>query len=385
MFKACLATLAFVVAALGHAAQGQAVDPRIKAVTDDWDKRRGALKSVRYTTEGVFLMFREPMVLSMKEMSFPSETFPAKDISFPEKRVLLLDFERQRHRFEVESSSYIMGKDRIEPHKAIYAFDGQKLQGLNHNGVYGTVEGANRRATFLAEIWPLFYGHGVVPHSTAPREIFAGDFLTKVDPELLDVFGEGVHEGRRCLILRSRAWKGVHTIFDEFWVDPARQSALVRHVTYSQSKVAYDRSIQYQQVGGHWLPGSWTFVSRNYLVNLTEFEQRIRVTNCEVDLAVSESDFQVPPAKGSLFRESRYVLDDKTLKTKESEIRYYRIDNSGARKEVVIVDGREEYVNFWLRQTTRRVFAGVVVALVFAAAIGVGLKLRSRIRTEKKG
>src|SRR5262245_23962035 len=74
-----------------------------KQVLDDWQKRRKAMKGVRYKIEGVEVYAKGSMTdTDNTPGAHPSvrKNFPSKDLSFPKQMAYAIDFSRGRIRKE---------------------------------------------------------------------------------------------------------------------------------------------------------------------------------------------------------------------------------------------------------------------------------------------
>lgn len=83
----------------------QKVDPRLKQIFSDWQKRQDRLQSIRYRVGGEHVWVKDSMpseiVSQLGHTSLPSQDFHGE-----KNLMLLLDLTSQRHRLEIEENVY---------------------------------------------------------------------------------------------------------------------------------------------------------------------------------------------------------------------------------------------------------------------------------------
>jgi hypothetical protein len=197
------------------------------------------------------------------------------------------------------------------------------------------------KATVDPSLWPLFAGHGIVVTDNR-EQMGPGRLKLKPDPEMLIVHGQGVHDGRPCLVLRTHTLSGgAGTWVREFWVDTARASAVVRQVEYSNGKISDDKDIQYQQTRCGWLPKSWTFTVRNSAGGKTLLTERMQIKELTLDPPVTDADFRIDVKPGMLVKKSVHGDVQPNDPGRPKEEKFYRIRDNGDWNEVVIANGVE--------------------------------------------
>lgn len=161
-----------------------------------------------------------------------------------------------------------------------------------------------RLAAFGAYYEPFFFGLGIVSTGTT-NFILPGRLKTKPDEEIWYVHGQGTHAGRPCLVLRTYPFRGGNTLFDELWIDPARESAVLRQIVYVNGQPIRDSDINYQESSRGWFPRNWTITDR--LGNgKTLFWEQMEVKELTFDPAFEDADFKVEIKPGMRVLETEY-------------------------------------------------------------------------------
>ena len=108
-----------------------------------------------------------------------------------------------------------------------------------------------------ANDYPILFAHGLFPLSGR----FDPHRLKDVSVEQLafQSLGSAVVNGNRCVVLRASPVKGQSDSYDEFWIDPNRESSVVRWFRYvNQGKVFARLDIESVETSDGWLPRSWS-------------------------------------------------------------------------------------------------------------------------------
>jgi hypothetical protein len=185
-----------------------------------------------------------------------------------------------------------------------------------------------------------FIAHGYV-RADDTQYLYPGHLTTESEQENFYVHGEGVHDHRRCLVLRTMARSAgpKEASYDEFWVDPARKSVIVRQVHYTRSRVSFDYVLSYNQSGIDWLLSAWTFTHKNSR-GQTLIVANMRVLEATANPPLSPEDFQIEAKPGMLIREDHFTGDGLArAPTDEKNARLFRVDDAG--NWIEIVDGVE--------------------------------------------
>lgn len=320
-------------------------DPRLDKVLADWQRRQERVKTVRYRVEGQHIFPRGAF-----SASAGGAVKPPQDIACDVKRTLLLDFATNRHRIEEDQPQYFVATERFESYSRLFTFDGamvmQKfLPPLADKSQppadINVLVGNTRRLNIDSHHWPLFAGHGVVV-TDGTAVIVPGKLRPQGDTSEWLVHGNGVVAQRPCLVIRSQARRMSSVDFEEFWVDVERDSALVRQVHYSNGKPAMEFNVQYQQTAAGWLAEQWRMVLSDAQAGKTIFEERMAVTELEIDPVVVDSDFRVPIEPGMLI-DKRLVTAEGPAASDASQ-NYFRVATNGRWEEVTFATGGERKV-----------------------------------------
>lgn len=163
-----------------------------------------------------------------------------------------------------------------------------------------------RGLAFTPEDWPFFLGHGIVGLITA-QHILPGRLNSAPKKDVYHVKGEGNFANRACLVLRTEPQEFNQVLWDELWVDPGRESAVLRQTSYENGKILTDIQIEYQETAGGWLPQSWTMsaASNGKVFSL----ERRRVDELQIDPVVSDADFRLDLKPGMIVQRTSFPGD----------------------------------------------------------------------------
>lgn len=354
-------------------------DPRLEKIFQDWEQRQQAIRSARYRVVGERIF---PKGSANDILFSPSkEPYPPHDITCAIRWTLLVDFSTGRYRLDIDQQDYVFdikgspGKWNRVVGTTLY--DGTVVKHVAPPREPNTKpaedssspepditieEGDLKNEAFMSFYWPFFVGHGIISymyHEIAPKTL-----RDKPDIELFTIHGQGVHQGRPCLVLRSHPSRRDATI-DEFWIDSARDSAILRQLQISvNGKPITESDIQYQQTTHGWLPKSWVYTIRNPGNGKTVRLERMHVSELELDCPVSGKEFTAEERPGMFIVRKKFgkpiaSIQPRVLETNEN---FYRVNDSGSRVEVVIDNGVEHrrWARLWwlLGLTPVAVFAG---------------------------
>lgn len=326
-------------------AAAEEIDPRLAKVLADWQKRQNAFRSVRYEVRGERKILKgaynafEPIYQQVPALR-SDQPIPSQELAGAFSLTLLLDFEKGRHHRKIREPVFHAKSGEFRYREREDTFDGSSAKGVapreKNPGLSKTqpdswvVSGNMKNNEFNADYYPIFFGHGRI--HTVFEPIIAGHLRNKPNPDYLYVHGTGVHEERTCLIVRTQTLKTATTSFQEYWVDPERESAILRHVSYCNSKPRDDITIQYRKTLASWLPDRWR--APLYIGNNLIFTDTMRVEKLELVPGVQDSDFQVEIKPGMIVEERTDLPTKHPLVNPESKISIYRLHEGGEREEL---------------------------------------------------
>lgn len=164
---------------------------------------------------------------------------------------------------------------------------------------------------FESSYKPVFFGAGIIPHLGVCVRPTA--LAPRIGPEGFTYHGCGKHGGRDYAIIRHGSL--------EFWVDQARDSAVVRIIVNPAQGALYE--VEYQETPQGWLPKSW--VKARYTGTRLVFSERVEVEGIDLHPRVSDETFKLPMESGMYVDNITYV-DDPKAGTLRSEHEYYRVE-----------------------------------------------------------
>jgi hypothetical protein len=224
----------------------------------------------------------------------------------PDNFVVLLDFIQGRSRIEKNGSAPGANFEKYVPRVSVSAYDGETLQTSSDRKAcelaaldpdVSLVKGPLRMMPFNARIWPVLFAHGVVP--TVNKSARPDQLPTNHTTEEFEFRGDVRYKENMCIVLRTDPVASTPAVVDEFWIDPIKESGIVRYVYFSGGNNPWYRmDITYQKSENGWLPSSWVYTHSkgNKLVEIAHFT----VERLEVNPTVTDGDFTLPIPPGSI-------------------------------------------------------------------------------------
>ena len=360
----------------------QDLDPRLGKARADWKARREGIKTARYAVKGTKTTYKAAFNLIAIELG----RAPAKDdVTEPlDEFTLLLDFVNSRHRLQQHHIANAPDIDVKVNDVSTAVFDGNRQTALTHDAEFGTnpagekvtasiISGNLRCYPFREGLHtPLFLGHGVVQIHDQDM-IYPGKLVFEPEVEFLHVHGVAIHEGRTCIVLRAPTRRaGTNETCREFWVDPTRDSAVLRQRTLTNQVADGDFEIRFEKQGPHWLVKGWTRVERLPLrdgTSVTFRKETMTVTAISVDPNVTDKDFQVqiePGMRVDTFEVSEPMIVSDPGSYKILEKKNYRVLPNGSWQEITVDNGVERprfsMWNWWYVPAVPMVGVAVYVA-----------------------
>ena len=132
--------------------------------------------------------------------------------------------------------------------------------------------------------------------------VYPGNLRPRPDEKIFRVEREQDHEGKRCVILRTPPTGATH---DEYWIDPDRESAIVRVRNHDGDSVTGDLVVAYQAAEGLWMPERWTYT--NYEVNFETIDgdRPVYRPTFFIDMVVERMTFDKEAAASEFAVEAR--------------------------------------------------------------------------------
>lgn len=345
-------------AAVGCGLAGPAVgqppkgDDPLSRTLADWKARQGKVKTARYVVTGTV----EYIAPLDSEDVIP----PAGQRVRPHRATLLLDFERGRFRIEAESEVMKQGGG-FSPASSTTAYNGKETrygrpreQARTRGGFDLVINKGAKDATTGPGVQnlhlPVFYAHGVV--STVHQVFYLHRLPLDLNREDFVPVGRQGLRGRVHEVFRTEPLPTGSPIADEFWVDPARQGAIVRQVDLVGGKPWQRLDIEWRQTALGWWPERWTQTLTTTDQTVKRIE-KARIETYEYDPPVTDADFTIPAEPGMEWVEVvEAVAPGSGLDPGSPPYRKYRIDAGGRWIEVeakggVRLDGTEVLVGSW--------------------------------------
>lgn len=322
------------------AAGAQTSNKQLEAVLKDWSRRHQRFNTVRYTLAGERLVPKGIITLSAERKPLATP-LPKEDATLPIRRSLMLDLRDKRFRLQVDESEY--GRQGPYPVRRTDTYDGKEYRILSpkdpnpeatRSGIApdaAIVTGDAARREFDLCHWPLFDSLGIV--QSMHFRSTAAVLLPAPDAELLTLHGTVVHQGRRCLVIRTHPKGGGKGFYEEYWVDPTRESAVVKHVLINNKIAREEFLLDYRKQPGGWYLSGWTYTRREPggKHRVSDFE-RMRVEKMTTDVPVTEGDFAIGLRPGMVVAKSDLTLSPAPRSGPEYQVKAQeltRLDDEG--------------------------------------------------------
>jgi len=368
-------------------------DPRLNKILADWQKRQNAVESIDYQVEGEYKVpkgaYTQQRAVTLRSKKSEVRVAPEDDLSGPMGLNLLLDFAKERFRLEKRNQSFHINKCELAQEFIIFTFNGKEIRSFMpreknptlspKQPEFGIVSGNVKDEIFLLECKPIFFAHGRI--YTPTEKIVPGQMRNKPDPNYLHIHGTAVQEGRSCLIVRTQTLQLGNISFEEYWVDPERDSTIVRYSSYSgDKKLSCDQDlvIHYKHLPDGWFPldWRWTFFLHGKLLDY----QDMHVTKMKINPMMSDADFRLESQTGMIVEEvNRHPSTDPFAEPK-SDISVYRVEENDNRTYLPDPFGRSA------DQYNKKQPRAWLLPLLFitTAAVLTALWIWVRLRSKKK-
>lgn len=303
----------------------------------DWQNRLKRVRSVRYDLRGTEESKNNAVHLadSVKEAAqWGLKVIIPPDAKTPINVTVLIDLAKERFRIEESTLIFSQSQKRLIPRVRTVAYDRKALQTLvprdmNERGRddpdIGLSEGDLHQQTLEAYLWPVFAAHGMVP--TVNGTLRPDRLPVHHELEEFELRGTIEHLGRSCVILRTEPINAHPSLADEFWVDPAREGAIARHVYFGGKNPWIRIETNHQETMHGWLPKSWTCTWTPG--GLVAKIQRLTVESIEYDPRVSAGDFTLPIKPGMIVETHSYPALGSGLDPTKPSTATFRVDPSG--------------------------------------------------------
>lgn len=283
----------------------------LTTIVQNW-QRRQQLRGYRYLVAGTHLT---PKGSSNQLLSpgDPAGDLPAEDTLSDVKTQYFVDLERNRSCIERDFTVYHVDERRFLREFTIELFDGQRAQifyprernpdhfdGARTEGPWNpdlVFESSSGPAVGRSDL-PVLLAHGMVLVSGGST-LGPGKTLRRtLAPETFALYGRAVRDGRECIVLRSQTDRtGTTPSFNEFWVDPQKDSTIVRLVRYIGDSENLQIDMWYEDEESRGYP----LTRYTYLENISGESVQTRemhVLEYEPEPVFADSLFYVEPKPG---------------------------------------------------------------------------------------
>jgi hypothetical protein len=256
LFLAFVCSCAFVASA-----SAQQPKDVIEKIFADWEKKQAAAATIKYVTRGEHVVARGAW-----------GEFPPADYRYTKNATWVLDFKNSRLRIEFDDHVMFGDTPGYLPLPSIHLYDGERFQRFYPQGQ----SGGGKRLPAINEAdlighskagwgsflrWtddPVFIAHGSVPilgHRPEPGRLHVpvtrGQFVYEGKEKLA---------GQECVVLKNaKPAKADDGEFSQkLWIDPSKESAVVRWLETVDGKPLLQFDLKYKQTKFGWVLEQWT-------------------------------------------------------------------------------------------------------------------------------
>ncbi len=289
-------------------------DKLLARIVADWQKRQERIGHIRYVIQRENITPKGSFTDDNGQPRNPP--IPTRDIVKKTDLHLLLDPSHKRFRLERDNDSDLNKGLRV-PRRTIIVLDGEwrKLE-VPREGYVRPERDRDYREPDLYinknlgpnpslgeldhDLAPILFAHGLVGSGFAPPT-----FGEKLDPAKFHVHGhirhgESLYVVLRCYSPRDKTRKS----YAEYWVDVARDSAIVRHSLYYDAIQRTDWDITYQPSPQGWLPLHWEMATtRERFDHIPPNIRRLRVERYDLKPEIGSAHFTLAARPGMLVEE----------------------------------------------------------------------------------
>ncbi len=295
----------------------QEIDPRLKQILADWEKKRGEVQRVRFCfkCKTVYPNRSVPMVPGMPGIEWPLDR--------EGNATVLYCFSEGRYRYEYSGRQGESGTDIWEPFSTVVMYDGKNQY---------TVPPPDKHVAKSMYRPDLVIDRNFQPwwHSPESVQELAFVLVVQLPPDLGEpLLAPGKHELEKFRFLRETTFKDRRCVilqhdtgpmgaegdssFSEYWIAPELGNAIVRYRTVSGDAPISDLEIEYSQTKVGLLPAKWE-------EKVFDFQRRLfrqtkgKITSIQTDPPLQGDEFKIKIEPGMRIIASAHyrVLEDGT-------------------------------------------------------------------------
>jgi hypothetical protein len=304
--------------ALGQATEVDSnPDRHVSRILEDWKQRRSRGQAVRINAEGEFVYPKSSLIKAFEWGSKSSgEQTPEVSEDYRSKAIcdLLIDFSKNRFRYREAFPLLNLGRRTFTSLDRLYVFSNDDLR--CHDSEVTALrrdDASNLQPEFIIHkldrpimtTWcdPAFFACGVVLPSDSMSLI--GRLADSQDAKYFSFLRQEVLNGIDCIVLRYGEQGALRK--RELWVDPSRNSVIVRADDYMDKQRFGSIEIEYAQVNGNWVPAKWRWSDLNPQDGEPFRVATMKQVVFELNPSLAESDFDLKPSPGMIVSDERKV------------------------------------------------------------------------------
>lgn len=316
-FLACIALVVGSLKPSSLRSQDSTPDA-LDRILGDWKVRQERIASIEYKVSGTLFYPKGKFDLGYSSAERTRAilkrkgNIPPQDTTLPHKAAYLLELNQNWARKELQWMVLHESLADFVPHQTTEVFNGTTAKKFeprakNTSSKYTPsnaqpdlwIEGpaGNSPTFFQFEDLPVFWACGSVQR----WGLVPGNLRPKYNRSVFTVTGGGEIEGKKCVVLRTVPADPISKPIREYWVDPSRQSAILRCVAYFEDKLEFKIDASYELQQGLWLPTAWKCIYYERDVLDRQFD--LTADQISINPSVEASDFDVRMKPGMVVKD----------------------------------------------------------------------------------
>ena len=233
-------------------------DMELAKVLGDWQARQRIAIAAEYKVKG-----------TRTDLAGRFGESPKEDHSGTMKIRWLFNFGHNWLRKEMSQEMFFDSLNVYAPTFKVEAYDGQQMalyepREKNTSSYYTPIEGQpdlyRQSKDYMTSVLgflddPILLAHGLVTSNRVRPT--PNHLIVNLNAADFAVYGKSNSGGIDCVIVRTRPDR--YGSQGEYWVDPARSSAIVRYTRFRKDQPFAKFDIDYQETKSGWLPSHWVY------------------------------------------------------------------------------------------------------------------------------
>lgn len=265
--------------------------PSVETIAQTWQARQQRIRSASFAWKETYTEMKGSWSDTMPRLliernKLQGKILPPQDVTTKLTSTLLLDGIKVRYEYDGDRWSFDVPAPRREQY--ISLFDGKLCKSCRPlgSGSWNWPGGLIRASAMYCDAGKFDLRPILMTTRPMTPELRVFDIR-----EMKIVSTQARMQDRPCIELLLTP--ASNSYFNRIWVDPARDSIILRQVTGNRGVIESQIDIRYRQdERGEWLPEGWEILS---LVNPSQIESQTRaeVTQAEYNLPIDPAQFDL--------------------------------------------------------------------------------------------